>query len=87
MPKGKYKRTEKAKRHCRTINVGRQPWNKGKKGTQVAWNKGVPMSEKSKRKVSKNRKGKYCKEEHHCWKGGITPINEKIRKSVEYKLW
>lgn len=21
------------------------------------------------------------------WKGGITPINEKIRKSVEYKLW
>lgn len=21
------------------------------------------------------------------WKGGITPINEKIRKSLEYKLW
>lgn len=21
------------------------------------------------------------------WKGGVTPINEKIRKSVEYKLW
>ena len=21
------------------------------------------------------------------WRGGITPINEKIRKSIEYKLW
>lgn len=21
------------------------------------------------------------------WKGGITPVNEKIRKSIEYKIW
>ena len=26
-------------------------------------------------------------EKNHAWKGGITPINEKIRKSLEYKLW
>jgi hypothetical protein len=26
-------------------------------------------------------------EKNHNWKGGITPINEKIRRSVEYKLW
>jgi 5-methylcytosine-specific restriction endonuclease McrA len=25
--------------------------------------------------------------QHHSWKGGVTPINEKIRKSIEYKLW
>lgn len=26
-------------------------------------------------------------EQHFAWKGGITPINEKIRKSIEYKQW
>ena len=26
-------------------------------------------------------------EKNNNWKGGITPINEKIRKSVQYKLW
>lgn len=26
-------------------------------------------------------------EHHHNWRGGVTPINEKIRKSPEYKLW
>ena len=25
--------------------------------------------------------------ENFMWKGGVTPINEKIRKSHEYKLW
>src|ERR1035437_6157133 len=25
--------------------------------------------------------------EHWNWQGGITPINSKIRKSIEYKLW
>jgi 5-methylcytosine-specific restriction endonuclease McrA len=45
-------------------------------------------SEQTKRKISIRTKettprGDKC----HSWKGGITPINEKIRKSVEYKLW
>jgi hypothetical protein len=26
-------------------------------------------------------------EKHCCWKGGITPINKKIRRSREYKTW
>ena len=26
-------------------------------------------------------------EKHRWWKGGISPINELIRKSPEYKLW
>ncbi len=24
---------------------------------------------------------------NHLWKGGVTTINEKIRKSIEYRLW
>ena len=28
-----------------------------------------------------------AKEKHFNWKGGITPINQQIRGSLEYKLW
>lgn len=38
-----------------------------------SWNKGL--------------KGYRAGEESHLWKGGITPINEQIRKSLEYKQW
>ena len=31
--------------------------------------------------------GKTTGKNHHLWKGGITPINKIIRKSIEYKLW
>jgi|ERR1035437_4369587 hypothetical protein len=50
------------------------PWNKGTKGI-------------CKPNSGSFKKGQYSNENHRCWKGGITPINEKIRKSVEYKLW
>lgn len=43
-----------------------------KKG-QIPWNKGL--------------KGYQAGETHYCWKGGITPLNEKARKSPEYKKW
>jgi len=46
--------------------------NKYKKG-RPTWNKGL--------------KGYKAGKEHYNWKGGITPINHKIRTSVEYKLW
>lgn len=63
---------------------------------------GKKLSEETKRKMSKSRKGRKFSMEHRrkiglshlklkekCWnwRGGITPINEKIRKSLEYKLW
>lgn len=52
---------------------------------------GRKHSEDTKRKISlaragkkqPNRSGANC----HLWKGGITPINQKIRTSLEYKLW
>lgn len=30
---------------------------------------------------------KLSGENNHFWKGGVTPINQKIRTSLEYKLW
>lgn len=51
------------------------PWNKGKKRP--------PFSEEWRRKMGESHKG----EKAHTWKGGITPINRKIRTSLDYKLW
>ncbi len=43
------------------------------------------------RKESKETRQKQSKalsgEKSHLWKGGITSMNEKIRQSLEYKLW
>ena len=52
---------------------------------------GKKHSEEAKKKMSIAKKGKnhfYAMgEKSHLWKGGITPINIKIRTSLEYKLW
>jgi len=62
-------------------------------------NKGRKQSEERKKRTSLKLREDYKKgirksffkelkgERHHNWKGGITTINEKIRKSLEYKLW
>lgn len=46
-------------------------------------NLGRKHSEETRRKMREAHKG----EKHPNWQGGITPINEKIRKSLEYRLW
>lgn len=38
------------------------PWNKGKTGVQVAWNKGVKMSEEQKAKISQTKRNKSKEE-------------------------
>ena len=58
------------------------------------------LSEETKKKMSKAHKGKYPTLEarlkksvsfkgknHWNWQGGISPINERIRKGIEYRLW
>ncbi|MCH7568434.1 MAG: HNH endonuclease [Nanoarchaeota archaeon] len=66
------------------------------KNGHTPWNKGL-TKEIDKRIVNGGRekgcipwnKGKIfmVRENHPNWKGGITPINVKIRNSIEYKEW
>src|SRR3990167_2266206 len=72
---------------------------KGKMPKFIPDNRGVIRTTKNKNKISNTLKKKGIKpprpprkslcrgERHRWWKGGITPINEAIRKSLEYKLW
>ena len=49
---------------------------------------GKKHSEESRKKMREAQLNRgYKGEKHHSWKGGVTPINEKIRKSIEYRLW
>ena len=49
-----------------------------------------PKSDEHKDKLSKKllgNKNAPLGEKNHFWKGGITPINRRIRSSREYKIW
>ena len=83
--KGKH-HTEKAKEKNRIAHLGKIPWNKGIKTGIKPW-LGKKRDEKTRKKISINRKGKYSNEKHPNWKGGITPENTKIRNSIEFRLW
>ena len=48
--------------------------------------KGRKLSEEHRKKAIKNLEPRYGKD-NPAWKGGITPLNQKIRKSKEYRLW
>ncbi|KKS92031.1 MAG: HNH endonuclease domain protein, partial [Candidatus Collierbacteria bacterium GW2011_GWC2_43_12] len=48
---------------------------------------GKKHSIKTREKMSNTAKNKVALGIHHAWKGGITPLNYKIRQSLEYKLW
>lgn len=62
--------------------------------------KGLLISKEAKNKMSETRKGKHASKEtkqkmskaqsgknHPNWKGGIASENQKIKNSIEYRLW
>lgn len=50
-------------------------------------NRGKKFSLETRTKISKARTGKFRAEDNPNWRGGVTPFNELIRKSNEYKDW
>lgn len=52
------------------------------KGKVKPW-AGKFLTEEGRRKIRECQLG----EKAHSWKGGITPVHEKIRNSLEYKAW
>ena len=86
--------SEEHKRKIGLASKGKQfsgisfDWN-GKKHTEVSKRKmslsrmGIILSEETRRKISEGHRG----EKSYLWKGGITPQNNKIRGSFDYKLW
>ena len=93
---GVYKASEETKRKMSLALKGKMPknineikgWNKGKIGI-------YKTSEETKKKLSGALIGKSTPwlspfrkgQGNHNWRGGITPINTKLRNSLEYKLW
>lgn len=61
---------------------GYTPWNKGIKWTPPNIEQFIEGGKKTRYKV-----GQLAKENHHKWKGGITPIHVQIRNSEEGKAW
>lgn len=62
-----------------------------RKGKQVGEDNpyfGRKHSEEVRKKMSLAQRNRdNTGKKHHNWKGGITPVNVKIRHSFEYKLW
>lgn len=81
---------------CKCFRCTKIPSNPFKKG-QISPRKGVKLSEKTKSKISLNHKGKTAwnkglkgynsGKKNVNWKGGISPLNKRIRQSFEYRQW
>jgi len=75
---------------------GRKGWNKGLKTGLVPlngfekgstpWNRGLVWDDKTKEKM-KGKRPNASGLKNHNWKGGVSSENEKVRGSLEYKLW
>ena len=98
--------------YFKKVNTSLKNWQNSKTCSQKCyyisrkgkptWNKGIPMSVETRKKVEHTffKKGfkhkpetiiKFrnirCGEQNNMWKGGVTPENKKIRQSSEYKEW
>lgn len=60
----------------------KQKISKANKG-HIGWNKGIPCTEETKRKIRETNGGEKC----HLWKGGITPLILSVRSNYKYRQW
>ena len=93
MPKGIFYRSPKfIKKYCnppsqkgekRSKDFKKKVSKTCKKAGVGKWMKGKKFSIEIRKKISKEHKGN----KHWNWQGGISKENERIRKSLEFKLW
>lgn len=89
--------TKEAIEKARVHNLGRIVSEETRKRMSEAQKKskkhpkGYKLSEERCRKMSEERTGKKqpwsAKEKHWNWRGGITPLNQKIKTSYKYSEW
>lgn len=80
--------TEHTRKKLRKANLGFQRPEEIK--IKIAHSmKGVNTWMKGRRNspATQFKKGHMAGEKHPMWKGGVTPLNQKIRQSFEYKQW
>jgi hypothetical protein len=68
------KHNAETKKKWSAIRKGSLPWNRGLLGVYSIATKGI-------------KRPQFSGQNHPNWKGGITPLNAKIRSSPEYANW
>ena len=91
------KLSPETKKKMSQSRMGLNTWSRGRKASEETKKKmslvnrgkflGKHHSEETKKKMSLARLGKYRGNKSPLWRGGITSINMRIRKSLEYNLW
>jgi ribosomal protein L37AE/L43A len=77
---------QKSRLNLSGLSLG-HTWNKGTKGLMHAWNKGVKHPEAQVEQMRLARLGKKVGKDNPNWRGGVSKIQESIRKSFEYRQW
>lgn len=85
LPKG-FKHSEETRRKILASLIGRKHSEETKKKISDK-NKGKIFSVETREKLSISHKGLMSGAKHPNWKGGLTPLNQRIKNSPEYKLW
>jgi hypothetical protein len=94
------KHTDETKQKIALAKIGNS-WNKGKRhrpetiekmraSQQNSPKKGKSLEDQfgiEKAQEIRAKQRNAHKNQRPNWKGGITPLNQKIRQSIEYKLW
>ena len=83
--------SEETKRKISEKNKGRVGyWLDRKHPSNLEWQEKLNESLRKRRfslEVRKKMSEAHMKEKHWNWQGGITPINRRMRKQQEYRIW